>query len=74
MKNTFHRIIDVAERADHLADDISILLRNPTDEPMHSEVLAALHRMQVAARDLAHNAAHAVSSLSETARKHIAHN
>ena len=79
MRDTFLKIIDTAEKADHLADDLASLLRpvtyrdgNPTADLIHPEVSAALHRVQCAARDLARNAEEALTALSPEMRKHIA--
>jgi hypothetical protein len=74
--NIFHQIIDTAEKADHLANDLAVLLRpaaycdgNPTAESIHPEVSAALHRVQVAARDLARTAEQELLTLSDETRK-----
>jgi hypothetical protein len=78
LRATFLEIISVAEKADHLASDLAVLLRpvayrdgNPTAESIHPELSAAFHRVQVAARDLARNAEEALTGLSDDTRKAI---
>jgi hypothetical protein len=71
LHDTFHQIIDVAEAADKLSSDLAVLLRpvsysngKSSGEPLHPEIVAGFHRVQCAARDLARNAAEALTALS----------
>jgi hypothetical protein len=73
---SLHRdICDFGERSEQLANRLAVLLRpvsysegNPTGKPLHPEIVAGFHRVQVVARDLALNAEAALVSLSPRLR------
>jgi hypothetical protein len=65
----FLDIIAIAERADQLSSEIRSRLA-----AMDHEHYGALHRIAVALHDLARNAEHALTSLSDKTREVIARN